>query len=306
MYVSVYLNILFSKLSSQIDSLTSHNVNFQELKNKMTQTLKFSIGILSQRQWLDKMRTLKTTLNIPPFAFTGDLNNAIFPLLNEASYNSYLLLSLGIYDSIPYELHSFLRDNDTPVSERSSTPPREETLLSKRKHSTEKFETDVLIPSHQTRSSIDSHSEDNTVINEPKKEAIYIGKRKKKSKRIVAKASTRIPTLGNDELLEYKLKFNQLMQKNEYEFQKFCQEYQHSLFLQSKENINANPTAIFGPCPFPNIKLEPLKTYQTGVKTEIPLKFPWNGIFDQYFPLVKWKNPSIFFHFEQAVLFEDN
>ncbi|CAF3247048.1 unnamed protein product [Rotaria sp. Silwood2] len=76
------------------------------------------------------------------------------------------------------------------------------------------------------------------------------------------------------------------MQKNEYKFQKFCEEYKHSLCLPSKQNIRDYSMVMFGPCPFPNITIEPLKRVQTHNKTELPLKFPWNGVFDTKIPSI--------------------
>ncbi|CAF0849539.1 unnamed protein product [Rotaria sordida] len=101
-----------------------------------------------------------------------------------------------------------------------------------------------------------------------------------------------------NEKLEFKLKFAEQHQKNEYEFQKFCKDYEHSMYLLSKQNIHHYPTVIFGPCPFSNIKTKPRKTIQTHNKIELPLKFPWNGVSDTTIPSVIRKDPSIFFFFE--------
>jgi hypothetical protein len=87
------------------------NSDRQQKQDESIENIRFDIGIISYRQWLDKLGNLKTILNIAPFTLTGDINDAIFPLLNEVLKNSNLLLSLRTHYSMPTEPKSSSKDN---------------------------------------------------------------------------------------------------------------------------------------------------------------------------------------------------
>jgi hypothetical protein len=93
---------------------------------------------------------------------------------------------------------------------------------------------------------------------------------------------------------EFQSKFAEQMQKNIDEFEKFCADHEHL----RKRKIQVYSTAIFGPSPFPDIPIEPPKRLLTSNPKDLPLKFPWNGVFDTSIPTVKRKDPSMFFFFE--------
>ncbi|CAF2676147.1 unnamed protein product [Rotaria sp. Silwood2] len=289
-YISEYGGPFYSPNSSSPD--------YQRKKNEMIQFIWFNIGILSYRQWLNKIENLKTILNIPPFTFNGDINNAVFPMLNEALKHSYLLYSLGQHYSIPNKLDSLSDENNIRSTNSSST--RRNIIISiPRKSTREKLindEIDSQTTSNEARSLVNSHSRRTSILNKNEKRKNI--KKNHKQKIFISEKPFIKPSFTENENLDFKLKFAEQMQKNEYEFQKFCEEYKHSLCLPSKQNIRNYPMAMFGPCPFPNIIIEPLKRIQTHNKTELPLKFPWNGIFDTKTPSIAWKDPSIFFFFE--------
>ncbi|CAF3683782.1 unnamed protein product [Rotaria sp. Silwood1] len=273
--------------------------DYQRKLNEITQCIWFDIGILSYQQWLNKIENLNTILNIPPFTFTGDINNAIFPMFNEALKNSYLLYSLGQHYSLPNELDYLSDKKNIRSMSRSSTS--EKLIILKQQDSTSEKsnndENDSQTTSDQTRSSIISPSKSKNIINKNRKER-NIKKNYDEQKIIVPDEPLIKTSLREDRNLEFKLKFAKQMKKNEYEFQKFCKEYQHSLYLSSKKSIRNYPSVMFGPSPFSNITIEPLKTVQRHNKIELPLKFPWNGVFDTKPSSIAWKDPSIFFFFE--------
>ncbi|CAF3683750.1 unnamed protein product [Rotaria sordida] len=319
-------------------------------------------------------KNLKTLLNIPPFTYTGDINNAVFPMLDETLQNSYLLFSLCQHYSMPNESDSLSNKNNSSSTSRSSTPRKifiskqleipsvkvninriysqttsnqrkisisssseEEIITKHREIPSEKVNIDQIdsqTTSDQRKSSIISSSEEeiitkhreipsekvntdqidsqttsdqrkSSIISSSEEKIITKKSRKRKESKINYKPKIIIPekhfirnSLRENEKLEFKLKFAEQHQKNEYEFQKFCKDYEHSMYLLSKQNIHHYPTVIFGPCPFSNIKTKPRKTVQTHNKIELPLKFPWNGVSDTTIPSVIRKDPSIFFFFE--------
>jgi hypothetical protein len=101
------------------------------------------------------------------------------------------------------------------------------------------------------------------------------------------------------EKLEFQSKFAEQMTKNIKEFEKYCAEHEHSFTSSEKRRIQVYSTVIFGPSPFPNIpSIEPVKRPRIDNQKDLPLKFPWNGVFDTEIPIVKRKDPSIFFFFE--------
>jgi hypothetical protein len=265
--------LLFSTFSAKSDHERKHD--------ELVQNIRFDIGIISYQQWREKLGNLKTILNIAPFTLTGDINDAIFPLLNEALQNPNLLHSLRQHYSIPAESDSSSEKEDTPSTNAS---PK----VKQRNSTSDKSKTDE-------RSSVVSRISNNSVKRNKK---VHKFKEEKKWRRRIPEKPSAKSSFSDSEKLEFQSKFAELMQKNEDEFQKFCTDNEHSSQSLEKRHIQAYPTAIFGPSPFSEIKIQPCKRLPSCNKVDLPLKFPWNGVFDTKPPSITWTDPSLFFFFE--------
>jgi hypothetical protein len=271
-----------------------HNPKYEQKIQILIQKLWFDIGILSYKQWLDKIGNLKTILNIPPFTLTGDINDAVFPMLNEVSQNSYLLCSLPIHYSIRNESDASPEENSTPTTGHSSKAKR-------RKTTTDKSKTDSVVSRTSSNSSVneDKIKTGSIVSRTSSNSTVKNGKKPVTKKRFTSKTSPKMFSPPNSDKLESQVQFREQMQKNENEFQKFCDDNKHLSCMPSKQKIRSHPTAIFGPSPFSDITIQPLKTLRTNNKTELPLKFLWNGVSDAETRSI-WKDSSVFFFFETS------
>jgi hypothetical protein len=223
----------------------------------------FTLGIISYREYLDRLKNLKMILNIPPFTFTGDINDAIFPCLKQVLQDSRQMnYSTGIEsDCIP---------------------------LTNRKQQIRSIDKPKI---NSERSSIVSHISNNN--NRSKKV------NRRKPRKFIWKGPTGSASFTKNEKLEFQSKFAEQMTKNIEEFEKYCVEHEHSFTSSENRRIQVYSTVIFGPSPFPNIpSIEPVKRLRIDNQKYLPLKFPWNGVFDTEIPTVKRKDPSIFFFFE--------
>jgi hypothetical protein len=254
------------------DSAIRINPNCQRKQDELRENIRFDIGIISYRQWLDKLGNLKTILNIAPFTLTGDINDAVFPLLNEVLQNSNLLFSLRTHYSMPTE-------------SKSSSKLKQRNFTSKNSKTNE-------------TSSVVSRLSNNSVR---KYKKVTEFKENKKRRRVIPKKSSTKTSFSENEKREFQSKFAEQMQKNEDEFQKFCEDYEHLPEPSRKRKSQTYPTAIFGPSPFSDIKIEPVKSLPARKNIDLPLKFPWNGVFDTKSPSVTWKNPSIIFFLEATL-----
>ncbi|CAF3480718.1 unnamed protein product [Rotaria socialis] len=272
----------------------------QQKKDKIKQCVWFNIGILSYKQWLNKIENFKTTLNIAPFTYTGDVNKAIFPMLNEVLRNSYLLLSLRKHYPIEKEFNNLAEQNNNRTIS-GSFKKRSLMILKHQEEMTCKNlnlnDIDSQTTSIRKSTSLVCFSNNKNMSKNSRKMKQDF-KKTCKQQLIVLKQCPAKASLTEKELLDFKFKFAERMKTNEYEFEKFCENYKHSLCSSSKQNINKCSTAIFGPCPFSTVTIESFKTIKTNNSTELPLKFPWNGVFDTKIPSTTWKNPTIVFYFE--------
>ena len=210
-------------------------------RDQLIQCIKLDIGILSYKQWLDKTEDLKTMLNIPPFTLTGDINDAVFPMLNEALKNSYLLCSLPEHSSIPMDSDSLAEEDSTPTVHRSSTPKQQKSAtykskldeinspknpdgLAKENSTTTSHRSST---SKQRKTAIDKSKTDE--INSPRSSSVSRTTSKSSSKKnkkkttewkYIPKKTRLMYSCSESDKLEFQTKFAEQMQKNEEEFQK--------------------------------------------------------------------------------------
>ncbi|CAM4742927.1 unnamed protein product [Rotaria magnacalcarata] len=273
----------------------------QQKKDKIKQCIWFNIGILSYKQWLNKIENFKTTLNIAPFTYTGDVNKASFPMLNEVLRNSYLLSSLRKHYPIEKEFNNLAEQNNNRTIS-GSLKKRSLVILKHREEmackNLNRNDIDSKTTSIRKSTSLVCFSNNkNMPKNNGKMKQDF--KKTRKQQLIVPKQCSAKASLTEKEIFDFKFKFAERMKTNEYEFEKFCENYKYSLYSPPKQNINKCSTAIFGPCPFSTVTIESFKTIKTNSTTKLPLKFPWNGVFDTKIPSTTWKNPTIFFYFER-------
>jgi len=176
-----------------------------------------------------------------------------------------------------------------PIEPKSSSEDNIPAIKLKQRNRTSK------IPKTDERSLVVSRLTNNSVI---RYKRVNKFKGNNKRRRIIPEKRPAKISFSKTEKCEFQAKFAKQMQKNEDEFQKFCEDYEHSSQTSENRIIQTYPTAIFGPSPFSDIKIEPVKRFPTRENTSLPLKFPWNGVFDTKPPSITWKNPSIIFFFE--------
>ena len=203
------------------------------------------------------MANLRTKLNIAPFTFTGDGNDAIFPLLNEVMHHPCLLASLRKYFYLKIE------PNELPMKRKWRRIQRKPP----------KVEDEVVVRlNHSKRKKEKEYQRSKFSWKPPKGTSKY-------------KESAK---------LELQSKFAEQVRKNIEQFEQFCEEYQCVTLSTRKEN----PRAIFGPSAFPPVMNEPPKRIARDPVETLPLKFPWNDVFDTEIRVVKRRNPLILFSFE--------
>jgi hypothetical protein len=253
---------------------------------------------------------LKTKFNIPPFTFSGDINDAPFPNFSEILKNPNLVSCLRNYLEISVDSDSESEENSIPIKKYSSPPERilsqeeNDTSITNRLSSPEPIvsqeekHTDDILNTNEVISRRSSTLSRITVKSSTKGNK-NVETRKKKTQDINEKAP-RKSSFSEREKDKFRIKFAERMKQNEDELQKLCEDYENSLQFPSKQKIRSYPTAIFTPSPFSDIKIEPIKTLQIRNNIELPLKFPWNGVFESSNPSCKWKDSSVFFFFEPA------
>ncbi|CAF3818277.1 unnamed protein product [Rotaria magnacalcarata] len=297
-----HFNLEYDKLLLKLVNLqTLDSPEKQQKKDKIKQCIWFNIGILSYKQWLNKIENFKTTLNIAPFTYTGDVNKASFPMLNEVLRNSYLLSSLRKHYPIEKEFNNLAEQNNNRTIS-GSLKKRSLVILKHREEmackNLNRNDIDSKTTSIRKSTSLVCFSNNkNMPKNNGKMKQDF--KKTRKQQLIVPKQCSAKASLTEKEIFDFKFKFAERMKTNEYEFEKFCENYKYSLYSPPKQNINKCSTAIFGPCPFSTVTIESFKTIKTNSTTKLPLKFPWNGVFDTKIPSTTWKNPTIFFYFER-------
>ncbi|CAF3451474.1 unnamed protein product [Rotaria socialis] len=91
-----------TKSQYQQYSSIQNNEQYEIRKNQMEQQIYLDVGILSYRNWLKQASNLKTKQNIAPFTISGDINDALFPMLTEVLKNPTLLLRPYTKQSSPW------------------------------------------------------------------------------------------------------------------------------------------------------------------------------------------------------------
>ncbi|UJR07649.1 hypothetical protein I4U23_011937 [Adineta vaga] len=263
--------------------LHTNSTEDQQKKDNLICSVRFVIGIFSYKQWSEKIEYSKTILNIAPFAATGNINDTAFPVLNIVLDNLHLLNNLT-------QNCSSLTSKDYRVGSRylSSKPCRyTNTFLTKRKEKLKGFS----LPVKPIFSSTNTNKE------------LKVAKKHDERRKVVIPYMHRVRRILSDsEKLEYRLQFAKQMRKNQSELDKLCDDIEHGLKRRSAQPIYVYPAAIFCPSPFSKMKIEPIKTILERHTITLPLKFPWNDVFDTEPIVVKWQKPSIFFSFESAIL----
>ncbi|CAM4822251.1 unnamed protein product [Rotaria magnacalcarata] len=99
----------FDVAESQCQQYSSiqNNEEYERRKNQIKQQIYLDVGILSYRNWLKQASNLKIKQNIAPFTISGDINDALFPMLPEILKNSTLLLRSYTMQSSPWASNSF-------------------------------------------------------------------------------------------------------------------------------------------------------------------------------------------------------
>ena len=206
---------------------------------------------------MDKLRTLPTKLNIASFTFTGDGNDAIFPLLNEVMHHPDLLASLRKHFYLKIEPEEL--PIDLPIKRIQRRIQRKPP----------KVEDEVTVRMNHSKPKRKEYQRTKFTWKPPKGTSRYTKSAK----------------------LELQSKFAEQVRKNTEQFEEFCQ----CVPLSTRKE---NSRAIFGPSPFPPVINELPKRIARDLVETRPLKFPWNGVFDTEIRVVKRRNPSILFSFE--------
>ena len=249
---------LLQRWEKQCQEHASHRLYYcSASKNEEThlQSIRLDVGVLTCQQWLEKLRKLRTKFNIAPFTFTGDVNDAIFPLLNAVQIDRNLLAVFRKHYNVQIEL---------PTVSRQTKRVRNKI----RKEPTEKVKQVIFRRSY-----------------------FQPTEKKYKPQKFNWQPPVGKGRYTKSERLKYRAKFAEQIRKTVEQFEQFCEEYEGLPTLTRREN----PTAIFGLCPFAPVTLEsPTRRSSEQVK-KLPLKFPWNEVFETNTCIVKWRNSSVLF-----------
>lgn len=158
----------------------------------------------------------------------------------------------------------------------------------------------------------DEHRPKKRLINKPWKSKIVDRETKKKIYRETKPAITSTPkriipetrskqtettkyTLDQNIKEEMKRIFAKRLEKCQEEFEIFCENYRPI----EQQIIRSYPIGFFGPNPFGNIEIKERPIRSSANQTNLPLKFPWNGVFSDEKRVVNFRRPEVLFSFEQ-------
>ncbi|CAF3968376.1 unnamed protein product [Rotaria sordida] len=274
---------------SNLQTLDDDKLKEDELK---TQIL-FDSGILSYQYMLKKALDLKTKQNIPPCTVSGDINDAPFPMIDEVLRNPKLIISTrvnrfqcGKFDSDYYKRRWTFNNRYL----KSWRKPK--------KKSSQHLNDDKPNIQTITNETTSSHSSEMTGKDRIRKFQDFGESRKTiKHQVLVKKDFPKKSTYSEQEIMEFRKKFVQQMKDNENELIKLCENI-NLLRRPSKQRIYANLNAMFSLSTVSDAKQKPIKALQTHGYREIPLKFPWNGVFDASVSSLVQQNLSALFFFE--------
>ncbi|CAF1029912.1 unnamed protein product [Adineta steineri] len=334
-HVNKIQQIIFEK-ENQCKEYIEHNLRYypntddsehQIRREEFAYRIKLDSGIFSYKQWLEQNGNLKIILNVAPFTLTGNINDAVFPMLHEALQNSYLLQTLREHHIMPPTPESPSEESNTPITSPLKVPRRIRIPPKKRQSTSDnsvndESNTSITSPPKtperirtppEKRQSTSNNSVDDEI--KPKKISRRVkrldtshtsdvnsndSKKKKEPGESTLKQLSRKRSFSNSEKLEFQMKFVEQMKKNEYELQKLCEDVEYASSKSRTKICYGYPTALFGLCPFPRIKIKPSTTLPTHNTIAIPLKFPWNSGYVTEIRTMSWTNPSTFFFFEAS------
>ncbi|CAF4084437.1 unnamed protein product [Rotaria sp. Silwood2] len=259
----------------------------------------FESGILSYQCMLKKALDLKTKQNIAPFTISGDINDAPFSMIDEVLQNSKLLLRSRIT--------RFNCGNFTPsfYKKWNFNISRSKSLQRQNKNSPEQKDKNIDV--NDDKPNIQTILDDTTsvlsfeMIDNARVQKLqdFEGSTKTSKQQILVKKD--FPTKGTyseQEIMEFRKKFVQRMKDNENELIQLCEEDINRSHRSSKQPIHVHSAAIFSLSTVPDSEEKSTTISQIHDYHAIPLKFPWNGIFDKNAPSLIRKHSSTLFFFE--------
>ncbi|CAF3581439.1 unnamed protein product [Rotaria sp. Silwood1] len=276
---------------------TNLQTSDDELKeDELKLQILFDSGILSDQFMLKKALDLKTKQNIPPYTVSGDINDAPFPMIDEVLRNPKLIVRTGITG-----LHhgSFKSYFSWSFNNRYLKSLRKQNNKSSQ-HEDTNMDLNDDEPNIQTISNEATSSHSSDMADEDRLKTFQdFGESKKTIKHqvLVQKDFPKKSTYSEQEIMEFRKKFVQQMKDNENELNKLCEDI-NLLRKSSRQPIHADLTAIFSLSNVSDAEEKPIEALQTHGYREIPLKFPWNGVFDTNASSLIQQHPSALFFIE--------
>ena len=250
---------------------------------EILEAMRSDAGIPELKQWLEQIREYPIKLNTPPFTFSGDINDALFPKLPSVISNPYPSGSDEFDDSI--------NNHETDPSSNTKIPPKKKSISFRRPT------RDMSQNSHHALVRTDS-VEVTRVVQQDNETRFKNYKPIHVEKKMITRKSKPKPMYSKEQKNEWKAKFIEQLNRNDDEFDKFCQNFQSSSVVRSKGDILANKEAVFTPCPFSTTNVQLRKLLKTRPATNDPLKFLWNGVLDPVTRKSRRNDPSFFFSLE--------
>ncbi|CAF0947397.1 unnamed protein product [Adineta ricciae] len=244
------------------------NPEYEQKRAIVLEMVRYDFGISSLKQWIDGIMQKPSKLNIRPFTYTGDINDAPFPVLDVVLQNSYLSGRVS-QDSWIWNL---LPNTKRDLKESA----RKAAKSGKLKDSKGEKTHEVSKRDHKPEKNIARGS-------------------KSQGKKYQCGSS-----YSKEQLKKYKSEFAKRMKQSWIIFEKVCREYKPQSRNLTKEKTKVNLLAIFTPCPFSS-DARPRKALKTRPPTNLPLKFIWNGVQDDCDRKSLRNNTLCFFSYEQPV-----
>ncbi|CAF0840224.1 unnamed protein product [Adineta ricciae] len=254
---------------------------YEQRRAIVLEMVRYDFGISSLKQWIDGIMQKLSKLNLHPFTYTGDINDAPFPVLDVVLQNSYLSGRVSPDSWIWNLLPNTKRD----LRESARKAAKSDKLKNSKGEKTHK----------------------DSVGPKLKKEKVEDSKRDREPKKNIARGSKsqgkndqRGSSYSKEQLKKYQSEFAKRMRQSWIIFEKVCREYKPQSRNLAKEKTKINLTAIFTPCPFSS-DARPRKALKTRPATDLPLKFVWNGVQDDCNRKSLRNNTLCFFSYEQPV-----
>ncbi|CAF2078725.1 unnamed protein product, partial [Rotaria magnacalcarata] len=239
----------------------------------------FDSGVYAYQNMLRKARDAKTRQNIAPFSISGDINDATFPILDEIIQNPKLLLGSTSRGRLYTNFHLNTKENSYRSSYHKSWPKQSQSFPKSQR--IEKVPT-IQKVSDETNTSDFPEMRSKTRINHV---PVKIDFRKK-------------GTYSKSEITKFRQVFVQRMKDNEQEFMKACEKDINPSETLSQQCIHGHMAAIFSLSNVPIANEDIEKVPREHINYEIPLKFPWNGVYESRATLITRKCPSTLFFLE--------